>query len=227
MRYLQLHGKNPTWLPFKAYTEGKMVSMTALDGFLYAATKTNRLVRKKIGDATGVIYNLASDSDPWRVIGDCLDCTGLTSWGGTLFAGCANMSMWQMNPNVMPGALPPAWRDAGKADFPLKQGFVAFNDRLHAANPEKLWARPLDPTARWQEWANLPPLANTMVSDGAGQKRKAEELNELSFDGDVKALKQWRRDLVENIQKTKADYQAALAELEAWRTELATQSVKK
>ena len=61
-----------------------------------------------------------------------------------------------------PGA-PAVWQDAGRAPFLLKQGFVAFDGRMHAADPEKMWSRPLETiTSEWarfsgalSEWARL------------------------------------------------------------------------
>eukprot|EP01052_Picozoa_sp_SAG31_P019544 SAG31_NODE_1429_length_8390_cov_2.259076_9_plen_171_part_00 len=170
-----------------------------------------------------MLYSLAADTDPWRVIGECQDPVGLAACAGQLYACCSNLTMWTVSKDAIVPGSPTPWQSAGTAPFSLKQGFVAFDSRLHAADPDKLWTRPLDPMAKWSEWSTLPTLAASAVDN----KRKADEVADLAFDGDVTALKQWRQDLVSSVQKTKADYQAALGELEKWREELDKQAKKK
>ena len=65
--------------------------------------------------------------------------------------------------------------------------------------------RSLDKEGQWTKFADTPVLEKT----AGGTKRGAAEVVP-KFEGDVRALKQWRGDLIAKCDEAKAAYQKAL-----------------
>eukprot|EP01050_Picozoa_sp_SAG11_P001919 SAG11_NODE_91_length_17102_cov_37.671343_10_plen_155_part_00 len=56
------------------------------------------------------------------------------------------------------------------------QGFVAFEARLHAADADKMWSRPLGPLEKWSEFSSLPQLQAAAPAAAPSSKRARDEV---------------------------------------------------
>lgn len=97
------------------------------------------------------------------------------------------------------------WADCGRTSFAARCGFCSFNDMLFTVDFEAIWCRSLEKEGQWTKFADVP-----IIEKGGGAlKRSAPEPVE-KFEGEVRALKQWRGDLITKCDEAKAAYQKAL-----------------
>ena len=101
-------------------------------------------------------------------------------------AACSNNLIWSFDINSLSN--PTAqWADCGRTNFVARGGFCAHNDMLFTVDSEAVWCRSLQKEAQWTKHSDGPPVQGK----GGGQKRAAAE-PVVTFEGDVRALKQVR-----------------------------------
>ena len=204
MWQMDLYGPAPQWLPCEAYRQGKLTAISTFDGIIYGATKDHKLVKRQI-QGTG-----------WSDANAAKQVIGLACFKHRIYAACSNNLIWSFDLTQL--ANPTAtWADCGRTNFVARTGFCSFNDMLFSVDAEAIWCRSLEKEGQWTKFADVP-----LIPQG-GVKRAAPE-PVVKFEGDVRALKQWRQDLVTKCEEAKAAYQAALGEVETWRGELQAQA---
>ena len=123
----------------------------------------------------------------WSDANLCKMGIGLAAFKHRIYAACSNNLIWSFDINSLSN--PTAqWADCGRTNFVARGGFCAHNDMLFTVDSEAVWCRSLQKEAQWTKHSDGPPVQGKGKGPG-GQKRAAAE-PVVTFEGDVRALKQ-------------------------------------
>jgi hypothetical protein len=199
---MNLHVATPDWVIQEAFPAGRMVALTTCAGCLYGATADGQLIKKRLeaaGDSDG---DLPTSPHQWVVVGRCQDPVALASAQSTLYACCADRSLWSLDLDPAAAAGSPVWEadgtcsrqwdDAGRAPFVLTQDFVAFGGRLHAVDLHHILSKPLATVdGAWEPFSDLPCLRKPCGAQPVVQHRETKI--EIVWMADCDSCNRWRR----------------------------------
>ena len=140
----KLKGDDDAWTLVERENAGKdLTSLAALDGTLYATTKTDKMLTRKIDAA------VTSDGTGWEEIAgaEACDVVAMVGLDGTLYASNSSDELWTLDLTASSGL---SWTETGGALLPDTAGLCVYKNAsataevitLVSANFDSLWQRP-------------------------------------------------------------------------------------